>query len=87
MLVLLTENYVASPMCWFEFTEAKTRSIVEMVIGDFKVIVIIFVKDGAAHLGQNDLLEQLRKYICTHVHLTFGEQLFWYKLRKALHRD
>ena len=84
MLVLLTENYVASPMCRFEFIEATTRSIVER---DFKVIVIIFVKDGAAHLEQKDLPEQLRKYIRTHVHLTFGEQLFWYKLRKALHRD
>ena len=84
MLVLLTENYVASPMCRFEFIEATTRSIVER---DFKVIVIIFVKDGAAHLEQKDLPEQLRKYIRTHVHLIFGEQLFWYKLRKALHRD
>ena len=84
MLVLLTENYVASPMCRFEFTEATTRSIVER---DFKVIVIIFVKDGAAHLEQKDLPEQLRKYIRTHVHLTFGETLFWHKLRKALYRD
>ena len=82
MLVLLTENYVASPMCRFEVTEGTTRSIVER---DFKVIVIIFVKDGAAHHDQKDLLEQLRKFIRTHVHLTFGEQLFWYKLRKALH--
>ena len=50
MLVLLTENYVASPMCRFEFTEAQTRSVLDKA---FRLVVVIFVKNTAAEPDPN----------------------------------
>ena len=81
VLVLLTENYIASAMCTFEFTEAQTRMVKDKT---FKLIVILFHKKGKDVVSLNDLSDNLKKYVISRVHLQLGEALFWNKLRRAL---
>ena len=82
MLVLLTDNYVASHMCRYEFTEAETRTVTDKT---FKLIVIV-LRNGKSDIEHwiNNLPESLETYAKSRVHLYFGEPLFWNKLKRAL---
>ena len=85
MLVLLTENYVTSNMCKFEFAEAETRSVTDRA---FKLIVILFLNKDKRSPEEliTELPENLRDFIKTRVYLMRGEPFFWSKLRRALSR-
>ena len=74
MLVMLTENYMASPMCRFEFIEGRTRTIIDRT---FRLIVIVLAKDIGNMQRAVGLSEELWKiYIQTRVHLFFGKCCF-----------
>ena len=82
MLVLLTDNYIASRWCKYEFTEAETRAVVDKT---FQLIVIRFERnDQEGQLRLGGLPENLRDFVDKRVHLFLGENLFWNKLRQSL---
>ena len=81
MLVLLTENYVASSMCKYEFTEAQTRMVMDKT---FKLIVILFYEENIDAVSIEGMSDDLKKYLRARVYLQLGEVLFWNKLRRAL---
>ena len=83
MLVLLTDNYIASGMCQHEFTEAETRSVIDK---SFRLIVILIVNTshgGTVQLPE-DIPEGLRTFIRSRVYLPWGNSQFWYKLTRSL---
>ena len=81
VVAFLTQNYIDSHWCRYEFTEGQTRSISDNV---FKFIIII-PENG---LNDNDLFdgmpENIRNWVKGRVYLQLGERLFWNKLRRAL---
>ena len=83
VLVLLTENFIASSWCLHEFIEAETRSALE---DGFKLIVVMFSQDNQALPVEliEGLPDSLKRYIRTRVYLALWEPLFWNKLRQAL---
>ena len=83
MLVLLTENYVASDMCKFEFAEAESRAVEDK---GFKVIAILLIKNGQQSADEltEELPENLREFIKNRVYLTLGQPFFWTQLKQAL---
>ena len=81
VLVLLTENFVASPMCMYEFTEARTRRVTDKT---FKLILILFKEECNDAVNVDGLSNDLKRYIVGRVYLRLGEVLFWNKLRRAL---
>ena len=85
VLVLLTENYIKSGMCIYEFHQAEARSVTDK---EFRLIVILFIKKNKKTVIEliGDLPENLRNFIQNRVYLVSGEHLFWNRLRRSLSR-
>ena len=81
VVVLLTQNYVDSSWCEYEFTEAQSRSAEEP---GFRLIIVLNLKDGATVDDLQNMPENLRTYVCTRIYLSVKERLFWNKLRKCV---
>ena len=83
MLVLLTNNYIASGMCQHEFTEAETRSVIDQ---SFRLIVILIVNNRNNDTVQlpEDIPEVLRTFIRSRVYLPWGNSHFWNRLTRSL---
>ena len=81
VLVYLTTNYVASHWCEFEFTEVRTRSVIEQ---RFKCIVILPEDIDATFL--DGLPGHFQQFVRSRVYLKYGERMFWNKLQYSLRR-
>ena len=82
VIVLLTENYIQSAWCEYEFAEAQTRSAKDK---SFRLIIILHQKEGKeTPMDLDKLPEQLRSFVQSRIYLTINERLFWNKLRRGL---
>lgn len=82
VLVLLTNNYIRSQWCEYEFTQALTRSAIDH---QFRLIAIMYDSfDNEDPIVLENLPLHLKIFVDTRVYLSFREGLFWNKLRKGL---
>ena len=80
VLVMLTENYINSEWCEYEFSEAITRSVKDE---EFRLIIIIKQQDGK-NLMVEKMPKHLKSFMKTTIYLKVKERLFWNKLRRGL---
>ena len=76
MVMVLSESFIESDWCMFEFHTAHAR-----VIAEHKNFIIIIMLDDITGL---ELDKTLQSYIRTHVYLSVDDKWFWKKLYYAL---
>ena len=76
MIMVLSESFIASDWCMFEFHTAHAR-----VISEHKNFIIMIMLDDITGL---ELDKTLQSYIRTHVYLSYDDKWFWKKLYYAL---
>ena len=76
MVMVLSESFIESEWCMFEFHTAHAR-----VISEHKNFIIMIMLDDITDL---ELDKTLQSYIRTHVYLSVDDKWFWKKLYYAL---